>query len=72
MIMNGRIYNQNYKNIQKFMKLMDGKFSFMLTHISPHIKTLNTNANEIEQYDLTYENNSRIKTPKKIKTPICS
>ncbi len=35
-----------------------------------HTKTLNTNANEIEQYVLAYENESCIKPPqKKIKTP---
>ncbi len=57
-MMIGIIYNQNYKNIQKLMKLMDEKkknhSDIIISTSDPHIKTLNINANEIEQYDLTY------------------
>jgi hypothetical protein len=40
------------------MKLMDGKKNshneIIIFASDPHIKTLNINANEIEQYDLAY------------------
>ncbi len=77
-------YNNEWENLQskleKHTKIheIDGwenlyQNNTIIFANDPHPKTLNANANEIEQYDLAYENDSCIKIPpKNIKTSICS